>query len=203
MIQQDSGKIYAIPLQFSMGFAPAYLMDYTDQAPFDGVLLTVLKSFAKDFHEIEINEIAKRTPILFGPISLNKRPNIKGKDAWRYLGQDVNIDASEPTFKSTTELVKLHHSTDWASIGNWYKATLTGDTEFVRDYEEVRYLEPRTLYNPEWASIRATMHLLILKNKSVADFFDLSNESFRRIYFELINTSFDKKFVYSLIEKIA
>jgi hypothetical protein len=191
MVKENSGKIYLIPLEFNLGFALCKLTDYTDIASFDGALVSVLK---KQFYSIEeipsITDIDK-IEILFGPLPLNKYPNVKGKGAWKFVGQTTKLDKKIPIFKGTIERVALYKALDWSTVNSWYKIDLN-DKEAFTDYENVRGLEMRILYDMNSIELRATMHFLLLNNKKVESFYDLGIERNRNIYLHMINTSFEK-----------
>lgn len=192
MILKNSGKIYLAPLNFDLGFVLCKLLDYTDIAPFDGALINVLKKQVKNVESIpSIKDIAG-IDSLFGPVPLNKYPNIKGKGAWRYVGQIHPANNEMPVFKSTIERVALYKSIDWSEVKNWSKVDLY-DKQANSEYESIRNLETRELYDMISVEIRATMHFLLLKNEKVESYYDLRNERYRSLYLQMINTSFERQ----------
>ena len=48
--------------------------------------------------------------------------------------------------------------------------------------------------------IRATMHLILINENKVEDFYDLSDEHLKLIYVRLVNTSFEKKETIRLLK---
>lgn len=195
MVKENSGKIYFMPLAFDLGFALCKLFDYTDTAPFDGALVSVLQRQFNSAEEIpSIDEIDK-LEILFGLLPLNKYPNIKGKGAWKYIGQTMHLTKEKPVFKGTVERVALHRAIDWATVNEWYKIDINGKQKFS-DYESVRRFETRVLYDMNSIEMRATMHFLLLNGKKVENYYDLTIEQNRNLYLQMINTSFDKKSFY-------
>jgi len=192
MLKENSGKIYLMPLNFDLGFALCKLDDYADIAAFDGALVYVFKKKFDKMNMVPSIKEIEGMEILFGPVCLNKYPNIKGKGAWKYVGQAVQLDKHIPVFKGTVERVALYRALDWTKVDKWYKTDINGKEKFS-DYESIRGLEMQTLYDMSSIEVRATMHFLLLNKKKVENFYDLTIERNRNLYLQMINTSFDKK----------
>ncbi|OJW35411.1 MAG: hypothetical protein BGO54_02270 [Sphingobacteriales bacterium 46-32] len=195
MINRNSGQIYVVPLDFKLGYTLCKFSDYTDVAPFDGALVSVLNFRITDLEDIPSVEKLHNFEVLYGPVPLNKLPNTKGKGAWKYIGKVDVSNESIPIFKDTNQIITLSKAIDWSKVGGWRKQYNFHESENVCNYEEVRGLEMRTLYDMRGVGIRATMHFLLLDNKRVEEYYDLSVEKNRRLYLQMINTSFDKKVV--------
>lgn len=192
MIENNSGKIYVIPLEFKLGFTLGKFVDYTDIAPFDGALIYVLNKQFYDVNNLPSSEEIELLKVLFGPVPLNKYINEKGKGAWKKTGKIKVVNKSLPVFKDTNQILTLNKSSDWSTVGGWRKRYFNqGEGPF--DYEDVRHLEMLTLYDMRNVEIRATMHFLLLNNLKIGEYYDLRDENYKTIYLQMVNTSFDKK----------
>ncbi|NII26643.1 hypothetical protein HB364_16255 [Pseudoflavitalea sp. X16] len=191
MKKSNSGKVYAFPLNFEQGFALCKFMDYTDVASFDGALVYVLNIYMKTIDELPTTEELTKSKVLFGPVPLNKHINVKGKGAWKLVGAIKVSDDPIPVFKDTNQIVSLQKAVDWSTVSGWRKRHFNEGGEEC-EYEEVRYLEMLELYDMRNVEIRTTMHFLLLNNLKVEDYYNLKDENYKRIYLQMINTSFDR-----------
>jgi hypothetical protein len=140
--------------------------------------------------------------VLFGPVPLNKYPNTKGKGNWHIVGKSNKLSKAVPVFKDTNHIIALHNSVDWSIVKGWRKRLNFHEGGGYCDYETVRELEMLILYDMRNVEIRATMQFLLLNKKKVADYYDLTIDNFRRIYIQMVNTSFDKKKAAILLKGI-
>ncbi len=193
MIKESSGKIYFFSLEFDLGFTLCKLYDYTDIAPFDGLLVNVLNIQLKDNGAIPSIEDIDKLKVLFGPVPLNKYPNIKGRGSWEYVGKSETLPKKIPVFKDTNHIIALNKATDWAKVDGWRRRYDFNNSGDYCEYEAVRELEMLVLYDMRNIAIRTTMHFLLLNNKKISDYYNLSDDNYRSIYLQIINTSFDKK----------
>ncbi|MGN6493383.1 MAG: hypothetical protein ACTHLE_15385 [Agriterribacter sp.] len=189
----NSGRFYAVPLDFQLGYYYCYINDFTDIDPFSGLVIYLISSWVKTSNEIITVQEIKNTERLFGPVPLNKIPNVKGKNAWKSLGQVKDLDDRVPSFKYTQNLITLQKTNNWCSVSGWKKVLNFYQYSGPVDYEDVRYLETTTLYDMQGIIIRTTMHHLLLNKKKVQNYYDLNDSRIRMIYLQMVNTSFDKK----------
>jgi hypothetical protein len=200
MIKENSGKIYLFPLDFNLGFAYAKLIDFSDVTGFEGKMLI-------SYNKIEINKVKIPTldeidkyGIMFGPVSVFKYPNPKGKGDWIYLGQSNNYPKQYPTFKDVRANFGVK---DWTKIGPWFKRELNlEDCVDVDSYEQVRYLEMPTILSQKQIQQRATMDYLISQSMKVSDYYDLNNFKNWLLYIILVNTSYSKEKAYLLLRDL-
>lgn len=199
---ENSGKVYVITLDHGLGYCLCKFIDYTDITPFDGGVLYVLKHFYKYDSEVTISQDFARLDILFGPVPLNKYPNIRGKRAWKFICKIEKFENKIPVFKSSDARVELYNAVDWSKVNRWSMIHNFNDSGEYCEYEKVRHLEMKTLYDMRNVEIRATMHFLILNKKKIKDYYDLADDNFRNIYLAMVNTSFDKKEALVLLKGI-
>ena len=91
MLSEYTGNIYRFPLDLNQGYAFGQILDYSDVSAFDGILIRVFNKIQDDLSEVSISDIIA-TGIMFGPVPINKYPNVKGKNAWKLLGKGLNIE---------------------------------------------------------------------------------------------------------------
>lgn len=192
MVVKNSGKVYAVPLDFDLGYTLCKFIDFTDIAPLTGAIVYVLNLQLKNLEPLSMREIEK-LKVLFGPVPLNKYPNVKGKGSWKLIDKVEKLDDDIPVFKDTNHLITLNKATDWSTVGGWKKKYNFNEGGEYSDYESVRKLEMPFLYSMRNVEIRATMHLILLNHKKVENYYDLSDSNFRAIYIQMINTSFSKR----------
>jgi hypothetical protein len=96
-----SGNVYKFPLDFSMGYAYAEILDFSDISNFDGILIQVFKliEVADVVSNNQNIEDIKSTGIMFGPAPINKYPKKMSKGGWELIGKDKKFDKSPPFFK--------------------------------------------------------------------------------------------------------
>lgn len=197
---ESSGNIYKFLLDFDKGSAYAEILDYSDIADFDGILVQVFNYFNKENDEkkIRIDEI-KKCGILFGPAPVNKHPNTKGKGAWLLYGKDDDFDRSPPLFKSLRGLLIKNN---WANLRPWFIQDRFGGNkqgDIEKNYEDVRNLETMILNHIESIKVKITMMKIIADGEKVADYYDLGVVGNKNLYLQIVNTYYDKKTAEILI----
>ncbi len=197
---ENSGDIYLFPLQFNLGYAYAQFLDFSDESSFDGRMIYVFNFFEKSKDNLKpIKEIIN-LGFLFGPVPITRKPNIKGKAAWKYIGKDENFIQQFPLFKEYY-LALLHK--DWSKIGPWkIREPDFRKSKEVESYEEVRNLEIPAISSTWAIEIRATMQYLISIKKDVAKYYNLMDVIYWNTYVELANTSYPKDKATELLKKI-
>jgi len=179
MKQKNSGKIYRFSLDFDLGYGFSELLDFSDISDFSGRLLYIFRVIEKD-NSPNIEDI-KSSGILFGPVPLSNYPNVRGKGAWKLIGEINNYSISVPILKNVQG---NYTQKDWSKIDTWYKLYNFEDRSSYCSYEEVRRLELPVLYRMKDIQTRATMQLLIEAGKKVNEYYDLNvSTPFLRQYF--------------------
>jgi len=192
MNTEYSGNIYSIKLNFDLGYVYAELLDYSDVQEFDGILVQIYSyNVINQPKNIDDIEVIKSKGILFGPVPINKYPNIKGKYAWKYIGKTNNYSKESLWFKNLRGLI--NEDDNWNNLKPWFKSkAFSNDSDYIEcDYKEVRRLETLILNHSEMVKIKVTMLYLITKGENVEDFYDLNKIGNRNMYLQLINTYFD------------
>ena len=200
MRQENSGKIFRFPLDFEMGYRYCELLDFSDLSDFSGRLLNIFRFEKIDaVEDLNILEI-KNSEIMFGPIPLSNYPNIKGKGAWKFVGQLImDRNAPIPVLKSVQG---NYTSKDWTVLDKWYKLYDFENRSDFCDYEEIRNLELPVLYRMEDVQRRATMQLLIEKNEDVGRYYDLKDFTLRQTYIITLNTSIPPRKAKELLDRL-
>ena len=202
MVIKNSGNIYCFPLEFDLGFGFCRYTDHSDITPFSGRLVHVFNLVVKDDKKIPSLESIDSLEILFGPVSINKQPNTRGKGAWKLLGKVKKVDKSLPVFKTTQMALTLNKAIDWSKIGKWRKKYNFNDVGKICDYESIRSMETEWLNGMRDIETRTTMHYLILQNKKISDYYDSKKYEDRSYYIQIANTSFEKKKADQLLKKL-
>lgn len=199
MRKENSGFIYRFPLDFKLGYAYAEFVDYIDESSFEGLMLYAFNLVHIQDDIKPLNEIIK-SGFMFGPVPVVKKPNVKGKGAWKLAGRTEKFNEEYPTFKSVRNVLTVK---DWSTIGPWYiRKPEPKDCRDAEDYEQVRSLEIPILSSTLGIQHRATMQYLISKGEDVGKFYNLKEAIYWMAYTKLANTSYPEKKAKQLLEKI-
>jgi hypothetical protein len=199
-----SGNIYKIELNFNKGYAFAELLDFSDVSDFDGRLIQVYNLIQKEktHNEISIDDIIA-SGIKFGPVPINKYPNVRGKGAWILYGKNNKFPITAPLFK--------HYRGglfgNWANLKPWFKDNRFNlnkpENNYIEyDYEEVRGLETLILNHPIMVKEKVTMMVIIDEGGKVGDYYDLKLLGNKNMYFQVVNTYYPKSQAEELIASL-
>jgi len=193
MIKKNSGLVYAVGLDHELGYTLCKFVDFTDISPFDGGLIYTLKILLPDLESLPSLKIIEGLENLFGPVPLNKYPNVKGKGAWKLVGKMQTFDETVPIFKSCDSKFKLISAIDWSTVDRWAMVFNFKNPSQYYDYEKVRHLEMKILFDMAGIVIRSTMQYLLMNGEKVENYYDLTIDKNRRLYIQMVNTSYSKK----------
>lgn len=177
-------------------------MDFSDVSQFNGVLMYVYDIRFKDITSEILETDISCLKCLFGPMSINRPPNTKGKNSWKLIRELSEVDIEIPAFKATQFTIALDKALNWNLIDEWYVVRNFTDKSHIMKYNKVRELETLFLYDKKDISIRATMHYLIELGKPVFNYYDLSLGRYRELYLLHINTAFTLKRSQELIKNL-
>jgi Immunity protein 26 len=190
MKKKNSGNIYQFTLNHNLGFGYCEFVDYSDVSTFSGKLIYVFDIIDKKRNDNPDVEKISNYSLLFGPVPLLKTPNIKGKGAWKLIGKTKNLKSEIPIFK---DVRGNYTKKDWTKLGSWFPLKNFHDVGQDCGYELLRHFELPVLYGMKEIEIRTTIHLLLLNNKNVKEYYDLTDFHLRNIYIRVVNTSFNSK----------
>ena len=158
--------------------------DFTHLSEFHGLLAQVFDHFTDD--EVTDMSALNQSDWLFGPRSMHKWPNLKKDSGWKYLGLMTSAaDSMVPEFKGTRSFPSIVE--DESKLGRWYAIhNLSGGEDC--QYNQVKHLERMVLTTASlglpW---RAGMEYCRLNSLNVEDYYDLSEEGRKNMYFQMIN----------------
>jgi len=204
MNTENSGKLYILPLDYEFGYVYAELLDYSDTQSFDGILVRIYAldcDASKKVGEYPIEDIVSSN-VIFGPVPINKYPNVKGKNAWKYIGKNVNYTRNSLFFKRLRGL--LFKSKNWEDLETWFKFEWDNDDfEAIQcTYDEVRNLETTILNHLDGIKVMVTMMKIIEKGEKVKDYYNLLELGMINLYIRLVNTYYSKEESKELLKEV-
>ena len=198
MIEENSGKIYRFPLIDNLGYGYAELLDYSDVA---GIFIQVYDIFSEGSKVILKLEDILNSKILFGPETINKFPNVKGRKSWKYVGRNENFTKEFPSFKNYFGYLG---AMDWSVLKPFKEVVGFGlnTRSYVKDFEEIRHLPPTILNHKDSIPDKISMMKIIQMDNNVFDYFDFTYIGNRNIYVHVINTYYPKEKADELIKEL-
>lgn len=202
MIPENSGKIYRFKMDHGLGFGFAEVYDFTDHSMFDGRFIFVYSRIDQtEKKKYDIGKIRSST-IALGPITLYKFPNVRGLHAWKYLFKSDDFMIKEiPETKYFRGFAPKE--SNWDNLTEWYRRS---DIETRIKYSEARSLETRILHSSMGVIEQFSMMRLIELNKSVCDYYNLSEAGSRNMFIHLVNTYYPlekaRKLLKALPDKV-
>jgi hypothetical protein len=203
MIAKNSGKIYRFPLDHNLGYGFAEVYDFTDESMFDGRYVYVYDRIDKEIQKAYKMQEIRLCPIVLGPITLYKFPNVRGLHAWRYLFQTPDLLLLErPPYKFCQTLI--FKNDNWADLPDWVRGPYDmRKPRIYVDYEQVRYLETRILNSSVGVVKQFTMKFLLDRGLSVIDYYDLSDLGNRNMFVYLVNTYYTLEKTLEFLSQLA
>jgi hypothetical protein len=203
MIEENSGKFFRFKLDFDMGFGFAEAYDFTDINSADGSIVFVYNRIDKEIKKTYKLEELTSSGIALGPIRLFRYPNSRGTGAWKFLMKHGNFIIEEPNItKDAQDLTPLVYN--WDTLKSWHTSDY-GMRESPRyvSYNEVRSLETRIMNSTTGVVKKMTMKKLIGEEKSVSQYYDLTESGNRNMFLQLINTYYPLDKAKQLIELLS
>ena len=179
-----SGSILEFKLPFNLGYAYCKILDFRNIREFDGVLAKVYDYIVQE--PIKDIAILIKKDWLFGARRMYSLPNTRGKNAWKFKGVLVSDDDLKiPDFKDSNEWAPWIN--DESSLKSWYVVRNIRELKGPCNYDEVKHLENTVVSSTIGIGTRTAMEFLRNNNKSVQEYFDLSDTTYMGIYNMMIN----------------
>lgn len=179
-----TGSVFQFYVPEIKKYAFCKYFDFTQVSSFHGLLAQVYDKFS-DVEENSIEDL-KSSDRLFGARSMHKWPNLKKDTGWKSLGMLHSEDDNKiPDFKGVQAFPYMVE--DESAIGPWYpihNLTIRGEN---CQYNQVQHLETKILTVTDSLVERTGMEYCRINGLSVGDYYDLTEEGIRNMYWQMIN----------------
>lgn len=185
----DSGSVLKFKLDHDFGFGYCKLVNFTTTNSLTRVVLKVYDIYGNN--DFLFEEVVEQD-FLLNPIRIYEFPNLRGRGAWKIIGNDLNeSDDKIPIFKKAPSRL-LDKEWNEAECKKWWTIhDFTEDGNFC-DYRRVGHLEHMHLFYKSTVVIRTTMEIIKLRGEKIEDYYDVEDLSYLWHYFNSINVPFIK-----------
>jgi hypothetical protein len=159
-------------------------LDFRHISSFHGLLAQVFDKFS-DSEANTINELTD-CDWLFGTRSMHKWPDLRKGTTWKSLGMLTSSnDTVIPDFKDVQSFPYVVE--DCAKIGPWFPIHNLIERGDNCEYEKVKHLEYIILTTSLGIERRTGMEYCRINGLKVEDYYDLSEEGIKSMYYQMIN----------------
>ena len=163
-IEFKSGNIYKFDVPLGLGEAYCRIIDLTAIDEISSYLVKVY-----DTREIDVGnniEELRTVDYLLNALPICRLPNLKGKNAWKLVGNfPQNDDSFLPDFKSNRDGVYIVE--DESTIRKWYISRNYVGTEEECNYSRLSHLEFKVIQTKLDVETRVAMELIRLSGGRV------------------------------------
>ncbi len=180
-----TGSVFQFYVPEIKKYAFCKFFDFSHISSFHGLLAQVFDYFSEKENNI-IGDL-KESGWLFGPRSMHAWPNLKSDTGWKSLGILTSPDDDIiPDFKGVQAFSGVVE--DESKIRPWYPIyNLTQRGQNV-DYSQVRHLERKILTTTSLCiPSRTGMEYCRINGLKVEDYYDLTDEGNKKMYWQMIN----------------
>jgi hypothetical protein len=180
-----TGSVFQFYVPEIKKYACCKIFDFTHLSKFHGQLVQVYDYFSDN--EIEEFEKLEECEWLFGHKSVHKWPNLRKDTNWKFLGSLYKEEDNViPDFKEVQAFTNISQSE--SAFGPWYPIHNLITRGNYCDYEKVHHLE---LINLTTLSLgitwRTGMEYCRINSLEIKDFYNLTDESIEKTYYQMIN----------------